>query len=107
MKKSELTNKLEDLSDEYLHCRVFGHSWDEIPASLSRLRLFRNYIIARCTSCKTERHDGINAAGEVGQREYRHPKGYQTSFALDRKKARLELIRRRRVSKNVRKRATA
>lgn len=108
MKKEDMTHKLEDLPDKYLQCRVFGHSWDQIPPTLSdRLRLFRHYIVARCTSCGTERHDGINAQGEVGQREYRHPKGYQTSFSLDRKMARLELLRRRGVSKRVRKRASA
>ena len=94
------THRLEDLPDHFLRCRVYGHSWDQIPAILGDpdyMRLFRWYDVLRCVHCGCERYDGVNNNGTVGQRSYRYPDGYQTSFPLSRADARIEYLDRTRM----------
>lgn len=92
------TDRVEDLPDRFLHCRVFGHQWDEIPSTLADpvyQMLFDYYITTRCISCGTERFDGINKMGQVGQRSYKYPSYYSLSVKIDRKQARLEYLTRK------------
>lgn len=99
------TDDIGDLPDQFLKCRTFGHSWDEIPETLADeayMQLFRWYMVARCVSCGTERYEGIQADGRVGQRSYKYPDRYSLSFTLKRQDARLEYLTRTRVSERVR-----
>lgn len=66
--------------EDFVRCRTIGHAWDvieEVQELGPSWRVWRHYIRLRCTSCTTERHDGINDYGEVGQRFYRYPLNYQ------------------------------
>jgi hypothetical protein len=101
----ERTDRVEDLPDQYLRCRTFGHAWEEIPTTLADpayMQLWRWYMTARCTSCATERYEGIANDGSIGQRSYKYPDRYSLSFTLKRADARLEYLGRTRVDENVR-----
>lgn len=101
MEERVRTDRLEDLPTRFLRCRVYGHSWDDIPATLTKRRsktwMFPWYDGQRCTSCDTERYDGIDGLGGVGNRYYDYPHGYLTSFKMSQREARLEYLRRQRV----------
>lgn len=90
------THRIEDLSTEFLRCRAYGHSWDQIPSSLAAVpldrRMFFWYDVLRCVVCGTERYDGVDINGQVQNRSYNYPHGYQTSFTLTRSWARKELL---------------
>ena len=92
-----LTDRIEDLPTEYLKCRVYGHSWDQIPEILGDpgyRRMFGWYDVLRCTSCRSERYDGVNALGDIGSRSYKYPEGYLLSFSLSKAEARREYLLR-------------
>lgn len=67
--------------DDFVVCRSIGHAWDEVPDDRQRTDPFHMVwtyrICLRCVRCTTKRYDGINAQGDVGQREYRYPDGYK------------------------------
>lgn len=90
------THSIEDLPTNFLHCRTFGHSWEEfVPVGMRKPEIgFRFSIL--CVSCGTERHDLMNLRGDVVQREYRYAPGYQVSFSVGRDEYRIELNRRKR-----------
>lgn len=93
------TTELGMLQDEYLKCRTYGHSWDQIPSSLADpeyQRMYAWYDVLRCVNCKTERYDGIASSGDVDTRTYRYPWGYGINFALTRSEARVEHLLRTR-----------
>lgn len=89
-----MTYELGDLPTDLLKCRTFGHSWDEFVPGGMRTPQFGFRFSLICTSCRSERHDLINQAGTLLQREYRYAAGYQLGFALSRDEARIEYERR-------------
>ena len=94
------THDLDALPTEYVVCRTFGHAWEEfIPVGMRKPEHgFRFSIL--CVSCGTERHDLLNLAGELIQREYRYAPAYQVSFKLSRADYRVVLdARKRRVAR--------
>lgn len=82
------SHSLEDISTPHLKCRVFLHSWDEYIPAGKRRPPFGWRLSSICTSCGTERHDIIGAAGQLVSREYVYPDGYLLSFSLSRADAR-------------------
>lgn len=101
MRKDEraTTDNLNDLPDHFLRCRSYGHSWEQIPITLANpeyVKLFHWYDVLRCVICGTERYDGINELGQVGNRSYNYPHGYPLSFTLSRSEARREMMFRTR-----------
>lgn len=64
------------LRDEYVKCRSWGHEWDTFNP-LRRRAGWGTLLSLRCTRCGTERHDTIDAHGEVSAREYKYADGYQ------------------------------
>lgn len=101
------TDRLEDLPDHFLRCRVYGHAWDQIPPTLADpeyQKLFAWYDVLRCISCATERYDGIVLGGRVDNRSYKYPDGYAVSFTLTRAAARAEYMRRTRTSRAIKER---
>lgn len=95
-KQDNKTHDILDLPTPYLHCRTFGHPWEEfVPVGMRKPDFgFRFSLL--CTSCGTERHDLLNQRGEVVQREYRYADKYQVSFKSSRDEYRVELNRRKR-----------
>jgi hypothetical protein len=65
------------IDESILRCRTWGHAWDEyFPDDLGPPSFgYRSSL--RCTRCTTERHDVIDINGDVGQRRYIYPEGYQ------------------------------
>ena len=84
-----------DRPDQFVRCRTVGHAWqDFVPVGMRR-PLFGWRLSLRCTSCATERHDLVNAVGDVLTREYRYPGDYQMrGGAPTRADVRVELARR-------------
>jgi hypothetical protein len=80
----------------FLFCRTFGHRWEEFVAVGKAKPITGFRLSLRCTSCATERHDGIDATGHVGTRQYVQPNGYYLGFRVNRKEARLVYNKRRR-----------
>jgi hypothetical protein len=81
---------------EYLHCRTFGHNWEEfVPVSMRRPQFgFRFSLL--CTTCGTERHELIaSRSGQLLQRAYEYPDGYSLDFRPQRDECRVVLKRRR------------
>lgn len=94
------TDRLDELPTAYLHCRTFGHPWEEfVPVGMRKPEHgFRFSLL--CVSCGTERHDLLNLAGEVVTREYRYASAYQVSFKASRADYRVALdARKRRVAR--------
>jgi hypothetical protein len=94
---------VDDLPVEYLHCRAFGHTWEEfVPVGMRKPEWgFRFSLL--CTHCQTERHDLIDVAGNVGQREYRYMPDYQLDVATNRAEVRLMYEHKRPRSKIARR----
>ena len=66
-----------DQEQDQLRCRTYGHAWDEyFPDDLGP-PMFGWRLSLRCVRCATERHDIIDHIGQVGQRRYIYPDGYQ------------------------------
>jgi len=83
--------------EAYVHCRTFGHSWDEVPddgAPLSRRAVFVvacKRILLRCTVCTCKRAEvWSTATGQLLYRAYEHPEGW----GMSREDARRDLMRR-------------
>lgn len=89
-------NSLEQYPLNYLFCRTFGHRWEEfVPVGMRKpITGFRLSLL--CTSCGMERHDGIDALGLVGTRQYKQPIGYYLGYRVKRAEARLVYNKRRR-----------
>ena len=77
---------------DFLRCRSFGHSWEEFLATDMNKPLFGVRVSTVCTSCGTKRHDLLNTHGEVEQREYRYPDGYQHNGGTPLKRADYKLL---------------
>lgn len=84
---------LEAYSTNFLRCRTFGHPWEEyIPVGQADPPWGFRFAL-RCVTCTTERHDIIDAVGEVSIRRYLYPDGYQ-GLQANRQECRLELEKR-------------
>jgi hypothetical protein len=84
-----------DLETQMVACRTFGHAWDEFYPIGMRRPSFGFRFSLRCVRCTAERHDLCDSAGNLLQREYRHPDGYSLADAPTRAEFRVELHRRR------------
>lgn len=65
------------LDQAMLRCRVYGHAWDEFYPDNLGTPMFGWRLSLRCIRCTAERHDTIDHIGQVGQRRYIYPEGYQ------------------------------
>lgn len=84
-----------DHDDPAVRCRTVGHAWDPFVPVGMRRPSFGARLSLLCGSCGTERHDLVNAAGDVLAREYRYRDGYQIAGgAPDRADWRREYVAR-------------
>lgn len=85
---------IEDLADEMLKCKLFGHAWDDF-VSMLRPAKFGARVSVRCVRCTTERHDIVSwIDGGLLSREYRYPEGYHLSERHHRNEFRLAYVQR-------------
>lgn len=87
----------DDLSNDFLRCRTYGHSWDDFYPDDMRSPSFGWRESLRCTRCTTERHRLIGRHGEVMQSSYYYADGYQMDKGvgkLDRADLRGEMFAR-------------
>lgn len=94
----------EEQRQNFVVCRSLGHAWFEIDDTREHTtawRVWKFRISLRCERCGTERYDGINVHGEVGQREYRYPEDYKYAVheTPSRQEFRLIMLRRRKERK--------
>jgi hypothetical protein len=73
--------RLAKLNDEFVKCRSWGHEWDDFMP-LRRRAAWGTLLSLRCTRCGAERHDTIDAQGEISAREYKYPDGYKTAGSM-------------------------
>lgn len=66
-----------EMETKFLQCRAVNHPWEEWTPLNARRPRYGWTESYRCTRCGAERHDTINVMGEVVQRQYRYPDGYQ------------------------------
>lgn len=81
---------------EYERCRVFGHAWEDFIPAGKRPPGWGHRFSLRCIRCTTERHDVIDALGDLSERQYVYPDDYR--MAADetptRQSLRLDLLAR-------------
>lgn len=73
--------EISELRSEFLLCRTFGHSWDQIPDAEFNLDwwiISTGVIALRCTRCTCERYDYIGNDMAVAYRHYKYPDRYNT-----------------------------
>lgn len=80
--------------EKYRHCRTFGHQLEVFTPHGKRPALFGFRVSLRCTHCTMERHDLIDALGEVAARQYVPPPGYSLEGSIDRATWRKDYVRR-------------
>ena len=103
--------RLVDLEEEYVKCRSWGHEWDMF-SPLRRRAAWGTLLSLRCSRCSMERHDTIDASGDVSARQYKPPPGYKLTRAHQGDRAtgaevRLEVLRRIRKSTRKKRRTAA
>lgn len=86
------------LSDKFLHCRELGHNWQPHTATYDRKSRTYDRTI-RCRTCRTERHQLLDARGGVVSNGYTYADGYLASRVaetgtLTRDVFRLEAVQR-------------
>jgi hypothetical protein len=59
----------------YLRCNTLGHSWFDYDSNWTPM--FGVPLTLRCERCGMERRDSINHYGELLNRHYTRPPGYQ------------------------------
>lgn len=86
----------EDLRNEYVQCRTYGHAWFEQSASgLGKPERGYMWMLLACTRCTTEREDLVDdRTGDVFGRKYRYPDGYEINETVVRSQLRLEWSKR-------------
>lgn len=93
-------SRLSELTDEYLHCRLKGHSWDRIPDDGKRLAKYNGRgttrKLWRCTRCTMLAYEvWVNRTGDMaGPRSYVPPYGYKLSRDRDGNRVKVNAIRR-------------
>jgi hypothetical protein len=79
---------------EYVECKAIGHNWERFqPIGMER-PYFGWRLSLVCTTCETERHDIIDANGNVGSRTYYYPEDYKTAEKLTRDELRRMLAKK-------------
>jgi hypothetical protein len=73
----------QSLSAKVLHCRELGHNWRPWTVSLDRKSHAYDRVL-RCPSCTTERHQVLNAYGQVLSNRYVYPSNYLTAGKVER-----------------------
>lgn len=91
------SHSLSELTDEQLHCRIMGHTWDDPPVTeemIGTMRVTRQRC--SCQSCGVTRSDILDEAQDVWSRSYNYERspGYQLSFSTDVRELRAERRRR-------------
>lgn len=83
---------------EYERCRTYGHAWDEFLPLGKRRAGWGSRLSLRCVRCMTERHDTVDALGELSVREYVYPDDYRLGAdeTPTRAAMRLDLLKRNR-----------
>lgn len=71
----EVAHFAEGLSDKFLQCRDFGHSWRPWHARWHDEGFYERAFL--CHRCKAERWQTLSRFGEVLGGHYRYPDGYQ------------------------------
>lgn len=73
---------LSHYSPTHAQCRLLGHMWHIVPSDWTPSHGFP--MTCRCERCDIERRDTIHQnTGEVANRQYRYPQGYQFKKDLD------------------------
>ena len=70
--RDEMIQYLHRLHDDYLGCRMLGHSWRRVDVDVRA----RRFTFA-CQSCGSEREDTYSSTGLLEGRSYRMVKGYR------------------------------
>lgn len=73
---SEAADFAAHLTDAYLSCRDFGHSWRAHTAGFDRKESYWVRVL-RCARCATERLQYVSATGSILSGRYLYPDGYQ------------------------------
>lgn len=102
-KKIRSVVTVDSLPVEFLRCRAFGHAWEEFVPVGMRKPPFGFRFSLLCTSCETERHDLIDAAGNVASREYRYMPDYHLDVRTNRAEIRLMYESRRKKTRLARR----
>lgn len=66
----------DKLKTTFLECRDFGHRWQPFRVDADGGAWIR---IFRCSRCKTERTQKLNARGAIMANQYEYPDGYQST----------------------------
>jgi len=79
---------------EYEKCRVWGHAWEDYTPNGKRPSGWGRRFSLRCVRCATERHDVIDALGDLSTRHYDYPDDYRMSAdeTPSRQSLRLDLL---------------
>ncbi len=79
-KMFDVHTALEQLKDEHLQCRDFGHSWRDYTARwLPKERVYD--VVLECTRCKGKKNRTLSARGERLSTSYTYQDGYQIKGA--------------------------
>jgi glycine/D-amino acid oxidase-like deaminating enzyme len=70
----DIQRALEDINDNHLACRDFGHNWRQYAVKKAKGGFERSLF---CKQCKTARHQFITSRGEVAANNYSYAEGYQ------------------------------
>jgi hypothetical protein len=84
MPRVSIKRQIEELDNEILKCRAFGHSFEEVPeAMLSKPyhpHYTGDYIFERCIRCTTEKISSWAVNGALLMpSQYRYVKGYNVT----------------------------
>jgi hypothetical protein len=75
VKNKTIAEVLDTLSDEFISCRDWGHSWQPHRFIVTKGRkLF--HVILVCDRCSTQKTKQIDSNGELINSSYVYPKGY-------------------------------
>lgn len=70
----QIQEALNDIRDEHLVCRDFGHQWRQYAVKKARGGFERSMF---CRQCKTARHQFVSNKGEIISNSYSYVDGYQ------------------------------
>jgi hypothetical protein len=78
MTTTTLKRMVLDMSDEFLHCRTDGHSWQQRHTERDRYDPALVIRLLSCERCLADRTDVVNVkTGLIARRKYVSPKGYR------------------------------
>jgi len=70
---------IEDIADEFLACRDFGHAWRPFDVKISRKQQEIHRIFRCLHECGTERTQVLSVDGYILRSFYSYPDGYVLS----------------------------